>query len=157
MKGIHHYQLKIEWTGNNGTGTSNSAAYERSHNLSVIGKEPLSCSSDPAFRGDKTKYNPEEMLVAAVSSCHMLWYLHLCADAGIIVTEYVDNPEGTMMEETATEPGRFTEIILNPLITVTAATMKEEAYLLHDQARKKCFISNSCNFPISHNPIFIVK
>ncbi len=157
MKGQHHYQLKVEWTGNNGTGTSHSTAYERSNTLSADGKQDIPCSSDPAFRGDKTKYNPEEFLVAALAQCHMLWYLHLCADAGIVITEYVDSPEGTMVEASGAERGRFTDVTLNPVITITAGTMNEKAYTLHEKAHEMCFIANSCNFPIHHKPVFIIK
>jgi organic hydroperoxide reductase OsmC/OhrA len=157
MKGHHHYQLKIEWTGNAGTGTTHAAAYQRSHTMSAAGKQDLHCSSDPAFRGDPTKYNPEEFLVAAISSCHMLWYLHLCADAGIVVTAYIDNPEGNMVEATPKERGRFTDVTLNPVITITAATMNEKAQTLHEKAHEMCFIANSCNFPVYHKPVFIIE
>jgi organic hydroperoxide reductase OsmC/OhrA len=157
MKGHHHYTLTVEWTGNNGTGTSHAAAYERSHIVRIDGKADLICSSDPAFRGDNTKHNPEEFLLAAVSSCHMLWYLHLCADAGIIVNDYTDYPEGEMVEATATERGRFTEITLHPLVTITDSTRVLDAEHLHEKAREKCFISNSCNFPIHHQPTIVVK
>lgn len=157
MKGQHHYKLKVEWTGNNGTGTTDSRHYERSHTISIDGKTDILCSSDPAFRGDNTKHNPEEFLVAAVSSCHMLWYLHLCADAGVVITEYVDNPEGDMVEESAEGLGRFTQITLNPTITITDAAMQATAELQHEKAHKKCFIANSCNFPIHHKATYILK
>lgn len=156
MRGQHHYTLTIKWTGNNGTGTSHAAAYERSHILSVKGKQDILCSSDPAFRGDDTKYNPEEWLVASISSCHMLWYLHLCADAGIIVTNYLDNPEGTMVEASAEGRGRFTDVTLRPTITITDAAKEEKALALHEKAHEMCFIANSCNFPIHHVPVFII-
>ncbi|GAA4467796.1 OsmC family protein [Nemorincola caseinilytica] len=157
MNGTHHYKLTVEWTGNNGTGTSNARAYERSHTLVADGKEPLPCSSDPAFRGDPTKYNPEDMLVYALSSCHMLWYLHLCADAGIVITSYVDHPEGTMVEEHGDEKGRFTEVTLHPIITITDGSKQALAESLHEQAHHKCFIANSCNFPVHHKPRFIIQ
>lgn len=158
MNGIHQYKLTVEWTGNNGTGTSNAAAYRRDHTLSADGKEPLPCSSDPAFRGDSSKYNPEDMLVYALSSCHMLWYLHLCADAGIIITNYVDHPEGTMVDTGAGgKGGHFTEVVLNPVITITDAAKESLANQLHEKAHEKCFIANSCNFPIHHKPTFVVQ
>lgn len=156
MNGTHHYKLTVEWTGNNGTGTSDARAYERSHTMSAAGKEPIACSSDPAFRGDRTKYNPEDMLVYSLSSCHMLWYLHLCADAGIVITNYVDHPEGTMVEERGNEKGRFTEVTLYPVITITDGSKQDLAASLHEQAHHKCFIANSCNFPVHHKPRFIV-
>jgi len=157
MRGTHHYKLNIKWTGNNGTGTSHAAAYERSHTMSVKGKPEILCSSDPAFRGDNTKYNPEEFMVAALSSCHMLWYLHLCADAGIVIVNYEDNPEGTMVEASGNDRGRFTEVTLNPVITITDGKLQELAHSLHEKAHEKCFIANSCNFPIHHKPVFIVQ
>lgn len=157
MNGTHHYTPTVEWTGNNGTGTSDARAYRRDHTLSVEGKEPILCSSDPAFRGDKSKYNPEDMFVYALSSCHMLWYLHLCADAGIVVTDYIDNPEGIMVEESAEGLGRFTQVTLRPVITITDAAKEILAGQLHEKAHHKCFIANSCNFPVLHKPAFIIK
>ncbi len=157
MKGQHHYKLRIQWTGNKGTGTSHASEYERSHTLTVNGKEDIFCSSDPAFRGDKTKYNPEEFLVAAISSCHMLWYLHLCADAGIVVVDYEDNPEGTMVEASENDRGRFTDVTLFPVITITDASLQGKADELHEKAREMCFIANSCNFPIHHKPVFVIR
>src|SRR5258705_10925026 len=98
MKGQHHYDLTLNWTGNTGEGTSHYRSYERSHTIMIDNKAELLCSSDPAFRGDKTKHNPEEFMVASLSACHMLWYLHLCSEAGVIVTHYVDHATGTMVE-----------------------------------------------------------
>jgi organic hydroperoxide reductase OsmC/OhrA len=157
MKGIHHYTLNVKWTGNNGTGTSDAKAYERSHTVSATGKGELHCSSDTPFRGEGSKYNPEDMLVASLSSCHMLWYLHLCADAGVVVTAYSDDPHGTMAEATATERGRFTEVVLNPVITITDGSKEDLARALHEKAHEQCFIANSCNFPVIHKPVFIVR
>lgn len=150
----HHYKLKVTWTGNNGTGTSDAAAYQRSHTISAAGKEDMFCSSDPAFRGDPSKYNPEEFLLAALSSCHMLWYLHLCADAGIVVTAYEDDPDGSMVEAHGNERGRFTEVTLRPRITITDMSKEALALSLHEKAHEKCFIANSCNFPVHHAPVF---
>lgn len=152
----HNYAATITWTGNNGEGTSRYDAYERSHTLSVANKPDLACSSDTPFRGDGTKYNPEDMLLYALSSCHMLWYLHLCADAGIIVTDYVDPATGTL---TMDAPGgaRFTEVVLNPVVTITDASRIDEASVLHDKAHEKCFIANSVNFPVKHQTECIVK
>ena len=111
----HSYQISLQWTGNNGRGTTNYRAYDRAYEIAVSGKPVIFGSSDPAFLGDKTKYNPEELLIAALSSCHMLWYLHLCADAGIMVTDYSDRAIGKM-SETKNAGGKFTEVILNPKI-----------------------------------------
>ena len=152
----HNYNVKIEWTGNKGTGTSSYRAYERSHSIQVEGKPEILGSSDPAFRGDNTKHNPEDMLVASLSACHMLFYLHLCAEAGITVVEYVDNVSGTM-EETPNGGGRFTEVILRPTVTITDKSRTEEANQLHHKANELCFIANSCNFPVRHEPICQVE
>lgn len=148
---MHHYKLSVTWTGNKGAGTSHYRAYERSHLVRAAGKSDIEGSSDPAFRGDPTRYNPEEMLVAAISSCHMLWFLHLCAEAGVVVTAYEDQAEGVMIE-TADGGGHFTEVVLHPQVTVSKPEMIEQTADLHHRAHKLCFIANSCNFPIKHAP-----
>jgi organic hydroperoxide reductase OsmC/OhrA len=147
----HSYQLEIQWTGNTGQGTLDYRAYDRSHEIQVAGKPLILGSSDPSFRGDKTKYNPEELLVASLSSCHMLWYLHLCTTVDIIVVSYLDQAIGKMLE-TETGGGRFTEVILQPSITITANSDLEVATRLHDQAHHLCFIANSVNFPVTCEP-----
>lgn len=149
----HNYNITTQWTGNKGTGTSQYAAYERSHTIIAENRTAIYCTADPAFRGDKTKYNPELLLVASVSSCHMLWYLHLCAEAGVVVTAYVDNAAGTMVE-TADGGGHFTEITLAPVITLADITLAEKATALHEKANELCFIANSVNFPVYHKPVF---
>jgi len=147
MKGQHNYSLQLKWTGNKGTGTSNYRAYERSYTIFVENKADLLGSSDPAFRGDRTKHNPEEFLVASLSSCHMLSYLHLCAEAGVVITDYADNAIGIMME-TSNGGGHFTEVTLNPIVIVTETSMIEKANELHKKANEMCFIANSVNFPV---------
>lgn len=156
MNKEHHYKTTIQWTGNKGTGTNGYRNYERSHTISVENKAIIEGSSDPAFRGDKTKYNPEEMLLASLSSCHMLWYLHFCSEEGIIVTDYKDHATGIMME-TANGSGQFTEVTLYPEIIVTDESMIEKANNLHHKANEFCFIANSVNFPVKHNPTVSVK
>lgn len=143
----HTYQVDLKWTGNVGLGTATYQAYDRAHKITGAGKPPILGSSDPAFRGDSTRYNPEELLVASLSACHLLWYLHLCAQAGIVVLDYMDAPLGTMIE---TEDGRghFTEVILKPKVTVTADSNLALAEQLHAQAHQLCFIANSMNFPV---------
>lgn len=150
--GSHTYQLTITWTGNRGQGTSNYKSYDRNHTIQAAGKIAIPGSSDPAFMGDTTRYNPEEMLVAALSACHMLWYLHLCAEAGVVVTAYSDAATG-IMEETAGGGGRFTQVTLHPAVTVAEAGMIETAHALHAKANELCFIANSCNFPVYHEPV----
>jgi len=151
---LHHYKLNVEWTGNEGTGTSSYAGYLRDHIIKKDGKLLLEASSDPAFRGDANKLNPEELLLAAISSCHMLWYLHLCSDAGIVVTGYVDLPEGEMIQDNS-GGGKFSKVILHPKITIQDISLKNKALALHDIAHEKCFISQSCNFPITIEASFI--
>lgn len=133
-------------------GTSNYRAYERSHTISAENKNEILASSDPVFRGDKTKHNPEELLLAALSGCHLLSYLHLCAVAGVVVTGYTDHATGTMVE-TENGGGHFTEVMLNPVVTVADASMIDKATELHEKAGELCFIASSVNFPVRHNPI----
>lgn len=154
MKGQHHYKATIKWTGNKGEGTANYKAYEREHIVSIENKADIIGSSDPAFRGDKTKHNPEELLVSSLSACHMLWYLHLCSEAGIIVMDYVDNATG-IMTETVNGGGQFTEVTLNPTVTVADQSMIDKANELHKKANELCFIANSVNFPVRHQPTAI--
>ncbi|HTJ52239.1 MAG TPA: OsmC family protein [Cyclobacteriaceae bacterium] len=150
MNGRHNYSLTVKWTGNKGTGTSAYRAYERSYNISISDKVDIEGSSDPAFRGDKTKHNPEEMLIAALSTCHMLSYLHVCVVAGVVVTDYSDNATGIMVE-TPDGGGHFTEVTLNPIVMVADKSMLDKANELHEKASKLCFIANSVNFPVKHN------
>ncbi len=152
MEKYHNYRLNLKWTGNLGTGTLNYRGYTRDHTISAEGKPEILASSDPSFRGNPERYNPEEMLVASAASCHMLSYLHLCAMHHIVLVEYTDTPTGKMLES-ADGSGRFEEITLNPVIVVTEKSMLAKAYELHHDANKLCFIANSLNFPIKHMPI----
>jgi organic hydroperoxide reductase OsmC/OhrA len=152
----HHYSLTVNWTGNKDQGTSGYKSYERSHEIIIEGKEIIKASSDPAFLGDRTKHNPEDLLLASISSCHMLWYLHLCSDAGIIVTNYTDNAKA-IMEEKADGGGKFIEVILYPIITLKNIEQKENANELHTKANELCFIANSLNIKIKHKATFITK
>lgn len=147
----HHYISTTAWTGNTGAGTSDYRAFSRDHRIIIPGKADLLGSSDPAFLGDPSRHNPEELLLASLSSCHMLWYLHLCATNGIVVTAYTDEAKGQMVEE-ADGSGHFTSVILHPVVTITDASKAELANALHHKANKMCFIANSCNFPVTHIP-----
>jgi organic hydroperoxide reductase OsmC/OhrA len=147
----HHYPIHVQWTGNTGTGTSQYRSYERAHEYSAASKPVIPGSSDPAFRGDRTRYNPEELLVMALSSCHMLWMLHLSAVAGIVVTAYEDNASGTMVE-TADGGGRFTEVVLRPRVTCEPGTDRSRLNEIHERAHHLCFIANSVNFPVRCEP-----
>lgn len=147
----HHYKTTVRWTGNQGEGTTKYSGYTRDYTVSIAHKADISGSSDPAFRGDKTRHNPEDLLVSSLSACHMLWYLHLCSEAGIVITDYFDDATGTMALD-ADGGGHFTEVILNPTVTVADPSMIEKAKELHKKANKLCFIANSVNFPVQHRP-----
>src|ERR1035441_11122788 len=124
MPKTHSYALTVTWTGNTGTGTSGYQAFERSHDVSIAGKPSISGSADPAFRGATDRWNPEELLVASLSQCHMLWYLHLAAAGGIVVTAYLDMPVG-LMHENPDGSGRFTEVLLRPEGTLADPALRE--------------------------------
>jgi organic hydroperoxide reductase OsmC/OhrA len=152
MSDTHEFRITTTWQGNLGSGTSGYRAYSRNHELTGSGKAvPIPGSSDPVFRGDGTRYNPEEMLVASLSACHMLWFLHLCADAGIVVTTYSDAAVGTMREN-EDGSGQFARVLLRPKTTITDASRTADAAALHDQAHHLCFIARSVNFPVEHAP-----
>jgi len=152
MPKTHHYAVTITWTGNTGAGTSDYRSYERQYEISAGARKPvIPGSSDPAFRGDPSRWNPEELLVASLSACHQLWYLHLCADAGIVVVKYVDRAEGVMQED-ADGSGHFERVILRPEVTVAPGSDLLKARELHALAHAKCFIANSMNFPVQHEP-----
>lgn len=146
----HTYDTVVTWTGNRGSGTSGYRDYARDHEVAADGPDVIVGSSDPAFRGDRTRWNPEQLLLASLSQCHLLWYLHLCAEAGVVVTDYVDRAVGTMTETGA--GGRFTEAVLRPRVTVAEPGMVASAVALHADAHRACFIANSVNFPVRHEP-----
>ena len=150
MKLEHHYALEIEWTGNRGAGTSDYKAYGRDHIVRAEGKAAIDGSSDRSFRGDAERWNPEELLLAALSQCHMLSYLHVAASNGIVVESYVDAATGTM-EQTHDGGGHFTSATLRPSVTISAGDLAL-AMELHHEASAKCFIAASVNFPVMHEP-----
>jgi organic hydroperoxide reductase OsmC/OhrA len=152
----HLYKTRITWTGNVGFGTKSYRDYSREHRIEAEGKPYIPGSSDPGFRGDPTRWNPEELMVASISACHQLWYLHLCSAAGVIVTAYEDDAEGTMAE-TADGGGHFTAATLRPRIRLAAGADVARAASLHHDAHEKCFIANSVNFPIAVEPSFEVE
>jgi len=154
MSKLHRYEIVTEWTGNRGAGTSGYRTYGRDHLLKADGKPAIEGSSDPAFRGDAARYNPEDLLVASLSACHMLWFLHLCADAGIVVAAYRDAAAG-FMEEASDGGGQFTEVVLRPDVTLADGDEAaiERAAALHEAAHAKCFIARSVNFPVRHTPV----
>jgi len=144
----HTYVVTTTWTGNLGQGTAGYRSYARGHQIAATGKPEIAGSSDPAFRGDGDRWNPEELFVAALSACHMLWYLHLCSDAGLVVVDYADEARGEMVTD-ADGAGRFTRVRLYPRVALAlaadadAATERERALTLHREAHRKCFIANS--------------
>jgi len=147
----HTYRCELEWTGNDGRGTPSYTSYRRDHVIRSAGKPEIPASSDPSFRGDKTRYNPEELLVASLSSCHMLWYLHLCAVNKITVLEYRDSAEG-IMRENADGSGEFVSVMLKPHVHIAERERETHAAELHHKAHSLCFISRSVSFPVEVSP-----
>ena len=152
--GTHHYRLGVAWTGNRGTGTSGYRDYARDLTLRADGKPELLGSADPTFRGDAGRWNPEELLVAALAQCHLLSYLHVAVTHGVVVTDYHDEPEGTM--EQSGIGGRFTRVLLRPVVTVADAAQIELATRIHAEAGAACFIASSVGFPVDHEPRTLV-
>lgn len=150
----HTYETVVTWTGNRGTGTSGYRDYERSHDVAAPGRPTIAGTADPTFRGDEARWSPELLLVASLAQCHMLWYLHLASEAGVIVIDYADEAVGTMTEQ-AGGAGQFTEVVLRPRVTVAAAEMVDTAQSLHPRASELCFIARSVNFPVRHEPVAV--
>src|ERR1035438_5341394 len=148
----HHYQVAVDWTGNLGTGTSTYRAYSRNHEISAAGKPPIPGSSDPAFRGDPARYSPEDLLVSAISACHMLWYLHLCAVGKVVVVSYSDAPTGTMVEH-PDGSGEFSAVVLHPKVVITGEADVETARRLHEEVHHYCCLARSVNFPVTCEPL----
>ncbi|RRO13645.1 OsmC family peroxiredoxin [Saccharopolyspora rhizosphaerae] len=152
MADAHSYDVAIEWTGNLGTGTDHYRSFSRAHEIIAEGKDPIAASADPAFRGDPSRWNPEELLVATVAQCHMLWFLHLCSTAGVTVVDYEDHAHGVMTMDEHGGGGQLTEVTLRPEVTVTEQFMVDKANALHDTIDEVCFIARSVNFPIRYEP-----
>ncbi|WP_141014388.1 OsmC family protein [Nocardioides sambongensis] len=146
----HRYRLDVTWQGNRGAGTAGYRDYGREVLLRADGKPDLQGSADPAFRGDASRWNPEEMLLAALSQCHLLSYLHSAVRHGVVVTAYADRPTGTLSQ--VGQGGRFTEVLLRPVVTIADATLVDTARALHREAAENCFIAASVNFPVRHEP-----
>ena len=153
----HTYSIRTTWTGNDGEGTATYRSYRRDHEMTGPGKaQPILGSSVPMFRGDGGRYNPEDLLVASLSACHMLWVLHLSADAGIVVVDYQDNAEG-IMRENPDGSGEFVDVVLNPVVTITDESRAVEAEQLHERAHTLCFIASSVKFPVTARPRIEVR
>ena len=155
MERRHHYETSTTWTGDLGRGTVDHRSYERAHETSADGRPSIASSSDPSFRGDAARWNPELLLVASLSQCHLLWYLSLCATSGVVVVAYDDDAVGVMIE-TADGGGRFESVMLRPHVTIATGDLLTRAHELHDQAAGMCFIAASVNFPVHHAPVIEV-
>jgi organic hydroperoxide reductase OsmC/OhrA len=151
----HQYQTNLVWAGNKGSGTIDYRSYDRSYVISIDNKPDIFGSSDSAYLGDKSRHNPEDLLVSALSSCHMLWYLHLCSENGIVVLDYRDSATGTM-KVNPDGSGQFREVVLHPRVLISDASGLEKANALHEQANSLCFIAKSVNFPVRHAPECLV-
>lgn len=147
MAKTHIYELDVSWTGDTGSGTSGYREYARAHDVSADGKPTIAGSADPSFRGDPQRWNPEELLVASLSQCHMLWVLALCAQEGIVVTGYTDHPTGTMVQ-TPDGGGYFTEVVLRPVVQIAERRHRDALADVHERAHHLCFIANSVNFDV---------
>ena len=154
MSKSHRYATTLTWTGNTGEGTASYRSYERAYEIAAEGKPALLGSSDPSFLGDPARWNPEELLLASISSCHQLWYLHLCAVNGVVVTAYRDEAVAVMIED-ETGGGRFESAVLRPHVTISAGD-PAAALALHHEANAKCFVANSLNFPVGHEARVVV-
>ncbi|MGW4927710.1 OsmC family protein [Agromyces sp. NPDC004153] len=156
MFGEHHYAVKVEWQGDRGEGTSNYRAYGRQHVVRAEGKlHDLAGSSDRVFHGDRERWNPEELLIAALSQCHMLSYLHVATRHGVVVRGYTDAATGTMLED-GRGGGAFSEVVLRPRVVVADQSMVATAQRIHEEASEKCFIAASVAFPVRHEPTVVV-
>ncbi|MDI2097500.1 OsmC family protein [Ruicaihuangia caeni] len=154
MEQEHRFAVEVEWTGNRGSGTSSARAFEREHIVRAPGKPELAGSAAPVFRGDAARWNPEELLIAALSQCHMMSYFYAAVQHGIVVTGYRDAATGVIEMEGAA--GQFTSVTLRPEVTVSPSEALTAdpglADRLHDEAERLCFIARSVNFPVHHEP-----
>lgn len=156
MSRSHHYEIGVEWVGNLGAGTSSYRSYSRDHVVTAGPAAPILASSDPAFRGDPGRWNPEQLFLSAIAQCHMLWFLHLASQAGVVVLSYVDASSGEMIEQSDGR-GRFETIVLRPLVTISAESDRAVAQGLHSTVAEYCYIARSVSVPIQHQPVTIVS
>lgn len=148
----HNYQIAIEWTGNRGTGTDTYRGYGRDHIIRADGLPDIAGTADPTFHGDKNRWNPEQLLLAALSQCHMLSYLHVAVTHGVVITGYQDHASGTLRLN-RDNSGEFTQVVLRPQVSLADDSQRELADSLHQQANRVCFIARSVNFPVLHEPV----
>lgn len=156
MKAAHHYAVRVSWTGNRGSGTSGYREYGREHTISAAGKDPIAGSADRTFHGNADRWNPEELLLTALSQCHMLSYLHVAVRHGVTVVAYTDDAVGTM-EQSPPVGGRFTSATLRPRVTISDPAQQGLAESLHAEAARECFIAASVNFPVGHEPMTLAE
>lgn len=152
----HRYAVTVRWTGNRGEGTSTYRGYSRDHDIEIPGLPELKGSADPTFHGDKMRYNPEQLLLTALSQCHMLSFLHVAVKHGVVVTAYEDRAEA-LMRTNRDGSGQFESATLRPEVTVAAAVDAALMEQLHEEANKVCFIARSVNFPVLHEPVVRVQ
>ncbi len=152
----HEYDVTVTWTGNHGPGTTTYTSYGREHEITSLGAPMIVGTADPAFRGDPARWNPEQLQVAALSQCHMLWYLNLVAAAGVVVTAYEDDAHGVMTQDSS-GAGQFESVTLHPRVTITADSDEKAALRLHGDVPAFCFIARSVNFPVHHRPVVTIE
>ena len=154
MSKTHDYTARIAWTGDRGEGTKRYKGYDRTWRIATPGQLPIDCSNDPSLGGDPTKPNPEDLLLASLSGCHMLWYLHLASEAGIVVRAYEDAPLG-VGETGPRGDGRYLRAVLRPTITLAQGADLAKADALHHEVHHFCFIARSVNFPIAYEARYL--
>ena len=154
MSNTHHYAAKITWHGRRDGLPFDYRSYDRTHRVEIEGKPAFIASADPTFLGDSSLYNPEDMLVVALSSCHMLSYLAICARARVTVLSYTDEAEGVMVMDQP-DTGRFSDVLLKPVVELAPGSDVEKARSFHAMAHKVCFIARSVNFPVRCEPSFL--
>jgi organic hydroperoxide reductase OsmC/OhrA len=153
---VHRYETHLTWTGSSATDAASFARHERSYRLEAPGKPVIAGSCDKVFRGDAARWNPEDLLVASLSACHHLWYMGLCAAAGLVVLAYEDDADGEMTEENAGGAGQFVRVTLRPRVTLASGAGRDKALALHDTAHRNCFIARSVNFPVEVAPTIVI-
>lgn len=146
----HLFKAAINWTSKQNPPDSTKRFYSKSHQIKIEGKPVLEVSAAKAFKGDPELYNPEDLLLSSLVSCHMMSYLYVCSQNGIEVLEYSDNAEATL-EVSPNGSGRFVAAKLYPKVKILNPEQIQLALDLHQKANELCFIANSCNFPVMHH------
>lgn len=147
----HIFKVALSWFSTEKVASPKSKVYSKSHHISIEGKSDLAISAAKAFKGDPSLYNPEDLLLSSLVSCHMMSYLYLCDQNNIEVISYTDHAEA-ILEVNSDASGRFVEVILKPAVVILNPEQIALALDLHKKANQLCFIANSCNFPVMHMP-----